>query len=195
MFQAAKAILFFLMLPSGIWKKSNLLHLQMYGHAPKKDLPSERNTSTLEKCSTTYSNYVVLVSESIMWSDNFKRQNLPTLLLQSAHTSFPLSIGKIILSKIFENSPKNKNCRQKIWSMIHFKEDEEEKTTKENLNSGLFAGKRKFHFTGETFQISQGLIQFSNYYELAKLYLSYICWNSELCLWHICCPNVFVVWA
>ena len=66
MFQAAKAILFFLMLPSGIWKKSNLLHLQMYGHAPKKDLPSERNTSTLEKCSTTYSNYVVLVSESIM---------------------------------------------------------------------------------------------------------------------------------
>ena len=36
MSQAAKAILFFLMLPSGIWKKSNLLHLQMYGHAPKK---------------------------------------------------------------------------------------------------------------------------------------------------------------
>ena len=52
---------------------------------------------------------------------------------------------------------------------------EHEKNTKENLNSGLFAGKRKFHFTGETFQISQGLIQFSNYYELAKLYLSYIC--------------------
>ena len=52
---------------------------------------------------------------------------------------------------------------------------EHEKNTKANLNSGLFAGMRKFHFTGETFQISQGLIQFSNYYELAKLYLSYIC--------------------
>ena len=160
----------------------------------QKDLPSERNTSTLEKCPITYSNYV-LVSESVMWSDNFKRQNLPTLLLQSAHTSFRLSIGKIILSKIFENGPKNKNWRQKNLNNDTFQEDEEEKTTKENLNSGLFAGKRKFHFTGETFQISQGLIQFSNYYELAKLYLSYICWNPELCLWHICRPSVFVVWA
>ena len=48
MFQAAKAILFFLMLPSGIWKKSNLLHLQMYGQAPKK-IYLQKETQALMK--------------------------------------------------------------------------------------------------------------------------------------------------
>ena len=38
--------------------------------------------------------------------------------------------------------------------------EEDGKITKEDLNSSLFAGRRKFHFTVKTFQISQGLIQF-----------------------------------
>ena len=112
----------------------------------QKDLPSERNTSTLEKCPITYSNYVVLVSESVMWGDNFKRQNLPTLLLQSAHTSFRLSIGKIILSKIFENGPKNKNWRQKKFEQWYISRRWGRKNHKRKFEFRLICRQEKVSF-------------------------------------------------
>ena len=102
----------------------------MWAHDPRS---AQDGSTSSEKCTP-------------VWSDNFKRQNLPTLLLQSAHTSFPLSIGKIILSKIFENSPKNKNCRQKNLNNDTFQRRWRRKNHKRKFEFRLICRQEKVSF-------------------------------------------------